>query len=201
MISTCSSYLWKCDNNVVNLSYSFQVAITNTAITKSDLDYFTGNNMDAEAGLQGKNIRRETDSISVDKKYFTSKHGIIKEGAMVLALLGFITSFFGYNSSSASVIFYAVITILAFWVVAIQFAITATGAIPPSNFAFLAIQVVSNGTWTIFLMLASIIIVTNGGIYMLPAFLGFGSMFFCSFDAFYLMYTYSQQTRVNPDAK
>lgn len=154
--------------------------------------------MEANVGLRGKNIRRETDSLDVDKKYFTSKHGLVKEGAMSLALFGFVTSFFGHSSSSASVIFFATITILTFWVIAIQFAITAVGAIPPSNFIFLAAQVVSDGFWTIFLMISSIAIVTNGGIYMLPAFLGFGSMFFCSFDAFYLMYTYSQHLGNNP---
>lgn len=156
-----------------------------------------GDKIDAPDGLRGKNIRRENDGLNVDKKYFTSKHGLIKEGAMGLALLGFITSFFGHSTSSASVIFFATITMLTFWVVTIQFAMTAVAIIPPSNFMFLAVQVVSNGFWTIFLMVSSIAIVTNGGIYMLPAFLGFGSMFFCSFDAFYLMYTYSQHLNNN----
>lgn len=156
-----------------------------------------GDKMDTTDGLQGKNIRRETDIFNVDKKYFTSKHGLIKESAMGLALIGFVTSFFGHSSSSASVIFFATITMLTFWVVAIQFSITAVALIPPSNFMFLAVQVVSDGFWTVFLMVSSIVIVTNGGIYMLPAFLGFGSMFFCSFDAFYLMYTYGQHLSNN----
>jgi len=132
-----------------------------------------------------------TPLIWFDSSYLYTRAGSLKAAAVILDLIAFISASVGYCSSCASVTFFNLIAMLGFWSSLVLLSLYLFHVIEKLyNINWLLAEFVFTGVWCVFYLVASLTILTNGGVYAAASFFGFIAAAVYGYDSFLKYHAY-----------
>jgi hypothetical protein len=132
-----------------------------------------------------------TPLIWFDSAYVQTRPGFLKAAIVVINLIAFICASVGWCGSCGSVTFFNLVAMFGFWVSIILLALYLFHVIEKMpNVPWILAEFVYCSLWTVLYFLASLLIITNGGMYAAAGFFGFGATAIYGADAFFKYQAY-----------